>query len=565
MPKVPEYDGLSVGATPLTPVELEPFRANDAAGSTGKDLGAGMLAAGTGLNKMALRQQKLDETQVLNQATNEYLKKELEFKEANQERRLDKALGMTRSYETESAQWIDELGAKLPASLRQKWTIERANDALRSMSTYSAYEAGQRHEYRVSTSQNLIGTITSKAVLSDNMDDFNHWQGQLENEVYALADLQGIVKEEDKARMWDAARQDLFTAVIKRKVELNPETVKSYYEGLVASGNNPFFDQKVRTELDALVKTTDDKFVAENWVESNWPVSKVEVTKKFVGDQQNLALQKWEQISNAEAADLQKSQAAMLSKAFKQMDEGGGLSAVDAQTQHWLERNYPEGWKSVQNVATGANTVTDPAKFAELSAIQRNRPDDFKRMNLNEWRQFLKPSDFQSFLLAQQDVAEKNEYSNYSAQVKTVFKDSRFADNKAAQGEFEMALRAAVDLHKSLNGGALPDEKQHQAIIDSLLIEGEYGGTDFFGLDLDIGDTDADLWKVFTTENMASWRMDDPVKVESYDDIPYLHKLLMRRSHRDAAEAARKAGQPAPPPLTPQKQIQLFNKLNGFK
>jgi hypothetical protein len=267
MPKVPTYDGLQVGAETLNPTQIQPFQDSGEAGKDAQMIGKGMLQAGTGITKMMLRQKKLDDQAAYDKANASLNEWELGWQTENQDRKLEKANGMTNDFFSKHAEKVEELAQSLPQEVQDKFRFKMRDQGISQAKRWSIYEAGQKHEFRLSANQASLTTYTNKAINADDQGaDFIDAMSELKDLLDQRLDLQGVTDQEVKDAAWRATQADVYVGRTRSLLDKDPVQAYGYWKGV----RQFVEDSKLRQDYDEKLKVSAEQNEAETWVESEF-------------------------------------------------------------------------------------------------------------------------------------------------------------------------------------------------------------------------------------------------------------------------------------------------------
>lgn len=473
MPKVPEYDSLSVGAETLKPVVLNPYDVPDdaVAGAEARVLGKGLLEMGKGLTKVALEQKKLDEDSMLNKATADMLQRGLDWQMQNNNRLGTEAFGMTDQYVSHMRTGVDEVALNLPEHLRQAWVDGQRKSTLTSASTVSSYEGGQIAKVREQNEHALISGWAERMTLATGPTDFDHAESQLRQAIEQKVKRMGMDPvAADKFRA--DTFSDVYVARVKKRLRDDPRGAMPYYEGV----RSQITDPKVRTELDGDVKNAYENAEAEVFIEQNFDsLTREAVMGKYEGDQQTHALGIYDQMKASRANDLENTRRTVSGEMWDALQEHGDITKLDSEKMRWLQKNDPSSYKALYDAVSGKNIETDEAVYGVLSQMRLEMPDEFQKLDLNQYRMALSNGDFRSMLESQRTVSSENSNMKESEQIKTIFNlfGMNGKDEEKSRGKFMRAYDISVQDFKATHNGRLPTQEERQAILDGLMIEGD--------------------------------------------------------------------------------------------
>jgi len=157
------------------------------------------------------------------------------------------------------------------------------------------------------------------------------------------------------------------------------------------------------------------------------------------------------------------------------LQEHGDITKLDSEKMRWLQKNDPSSYKALYDAVSGKNIETDEAVYGVLSQMRLEMPDEFQKLDLNQYRMALSNGDFRSMLESQRTVSSENSNMKESEQIKTIFNlfGMNGKDEEKSRGKFMRAYDISVQDFKATHNGRLPTQEERQAILDGLMIEGD--------------------------------------------------------------------------------------------
>ena len=514
MPKVPTYESPTVGAEVLQPVDIQPFKSADNAGQDAQLIGKGMLAAGTGVTKLMLRQQKLDDEAAYNEKVGKLNEWEMQWQSENQDRKMQKANGMTNEYFTAHSEMMETLAQELPSSVADKFRYKMKNEGIAQAKRWSVYEAGQKHEYRQSANNVSIKSYTNKAInLPDQGPDWVDAMAELKNLVDQGLDLKGVTDPKIKEAAWKAAQADVYVGRTRALLDKDPVQAYGYWQGV----RHFVEDAKTRQDYDEKLKLASEDNEAETWVESqfknpeNRATLEQSIIDRYEGKQETAALTTLKRLMNADANNKEIVKNTNVKTAWDLVNKPENVSrkldAIPETQKMWLRENAATEWNALVKWSTFADIKTDEDIHGDLLELRDNRPADFKQLQLDQFRGVLSNTDLQSLREDQNTIDSKMQTTTRSQQISAVFEQMGWGGkgDKKKQHAFRRAFDLAEKEFMSSNGGKPPNQEQRQLIIDRLLMDGEVVSGSWY-----IPDFDKKFYETVGTEDAAKFRFDIP-------------------------------------------------------
>jgi hypothetical protein len=510
MPKVPTYDGLQVGADTLNPVQIQPFQDSGEAGKDAQMIGKGMLQAGTGITKMMLRQKKLDDQAAYDKANATLNEWEFGWQKENQDRKLEKANGMTNDFFTQHAEKVEELAQTLPQEVQDKFRFKMRDQGISQAKRWSIYEAGQKHEFRLSANQASLTTYTNKAINADDQgSDFVDAMSELRDLLDQRLDLQGVTDQKVKDAAWRATQADVYVGRTRALLDKDPVQALGYWKGV----RQFVEDSKLRQDYDEKLKVSAEQNEAETWVESEFDningrgTLAQRITDKYEGKQEDVAMATFQRLMAADATSKaivkdQNSKAAW--KMVRTPDNiKRSLNAIPKTQQLWLQENAPDVWNGLLDWQAFKDVETNPEVFLKLSELKDTQPAEFKKIGLDQYRGQLSNSDLESLSKAQNTIDKDMQTQSRDKQIKNVYQEMGWTSKDLSkQAEFRKAYDAAEEEFQKGHGGKPPNQQERQQIIDRLLLDGEVDGW--------LWNSDKKLYQVIGTEDAGKFSFTVP-------------------------------------------------------
>ena len=515
MPKVPTYDGLQVGAEVLNPVQIQPFQDSGEAGKDAQMIGKGMTEAGTGITKLMLRQKKLDDQAAYDKANASLNEWELEWQTNNQSRKLEQATGMTDEFFTKHSEKAEELAQTLPQSVQDKFRFKMRDQGISQAKRWSLYEAGQKHEFRLSANEASLKTYTNRAINADDQgDDFIDSMAELKVLLDQRLDLQGVTSQEVKDAAWRAAQADVYIGRTRGLLDKDPVQAYGYWKAV----RQFVEDSKLRQDYDEKLKFAADQNAAETWVESefqdinNRETLAQRITDKYEGKQEDQAMATFTRLMNADKVSKDIVKTNNVKEAWRLINTpdniSRSLSAIPETQRIWLRENAASDWNALQDWSAFKDIETNPDTYVALTQMRDTEPAKFKTIGLDQYRGLLSTTDFERLKEDQNTIDKKMETKTSKSQIDLVYKEmgwgSGSTDSKK-KAEFQRAYDNYVREYQQANQGRVPNQQERQSMIDHLLMDGEVMSGHWW-----LPDFDKKLYQIYGTEDQSKFQFTVP-------------------------------------------------------
>jgi len=476
MPRVPTYDDLSVGASTLRPTNIQPLEMPTNAGETASQIGDGMLSLGTGLNKVALRQKRLDDQASFDKAKTEWLQREFEWGQANNELRGEDAFEITSRYNKDATSWTSEFILKVPQSMRRDFENDMTLHRLTSASKYANYEAGQKHEFRLTEKGKLLAKYTNLYVYATTYEEEKNAHDNIVKEARLLADLNGINDESLIQQNIDEALSDAYVGRINQMMSTAPQTALGYFMGK----RDAITDPKVRSSLEKDVREAAKKSEVQVYVTDNFDnLTREDVTKKYKNDAPEVlshALAMWDQMDRSRKEDLEAKQTSVRNSLYDQWESSRDLTKLDPDMMRWAQKYDPATHKALIELAQGKDIVTDEKVFSELMMQRFESPLEFRDLDMSKFRGVLSPTDYRRLEGYQKDVDKDADVLSENTQLTNLYNAAGLGSDSNGRKKKARLADAYATLKQEwmrANGGKQPLYEDRQRMMDSLLLEGE--------------------------------------------------------------------------------------------
>lgn len=527
MATVPIYDqpqvNPNVGQMPAFQAQgVEPMR--DFTGKQIEEAGQAQTNLGANIMRIAEKQAEIEEQSLLDRTEVDLRSFIVDFTRENEGSTGEKASGITEKFSTAYFKRVSDFatelskGGKQNSRLLKRFENKASEIGLTSIAKFSTFEAAQKQEVRVNNNKALGKMLSNTASsvpfsLKDGKiydgPEFEKSKTDLIENLKKRADLLGYGEDSDVYKQ--LVKDELSSVYMDRMANIintNPLAAPAYFDQVKEFITNDEFKNKFKGMATKVAQEAE----AEGWVESKFAEALekkdktaisnlyLEITKKFSGDQQKIALGIYNNLEQGLSKQQEKIRNDFENEAWGYVEENRtSWNGVPNTTKEWLRENDRKTYNAInryikQNIEADrekaerqasdrrreareiakdkrdAEKEKHSAAFYDLNTQMSDDPKAFMSMNLNNWRADLSPEDFRYFAKKQSDFklnpnAEKqsttlNDRINVESTLLKIDK------NKQKKAQFTKIINSDVDTFIANNNGKYPDAKQLNAIIN---------------------------------------------------------------------------------------------------
>lgn len=540
MATVPVYDqpqvSPNVGQLPAFQAPgVEPAR--DFTGKQIEEAGQTQSNLGANLMRIAEKQKEVEEQSVLDKTELDLRDFIVKFQEKNAERVGERAENITADftsgYYKKVDEYIKQFGGDQQSRLVKRFQNKANEIGLATIAKFSTYEADQKQQVRVNNNKALgkmLSNTASNAEFSfkdgkikDGIEFENSKKSLIEN-LKKRAELLGYGENSDVYKQLE--QDELSTVYMDRMANIintNPTAAPAYFDQVKDFITNDEFKSKFKGMATKVAQEAE----AEGWVESQFTNAmakkdgkqaiadlRLDIMKKYSGDQQKTALQVYDQLEKSlieqnEAIRKQYSKEAW-SAVTKSQTTWGNLPNT---TKEWLRENDADTYRNLEQYIEGnirqaksearqdrmearqrrseareiekeKRQEKESAAFYDLNTQMSTNPKAFMTMDLNNWRTKLSPEDWKYFAKKQSDFnlnpKEEKQSTTLSSRIEIEAKILGIEKNKTKSARFTKIVNGDVDTFIANNNGRYPDAKQLNNIIKEA--QKEYVTSEFIGI-----------------------------------------------------------------------------------